>query len=375
MLRYVALALFLLLPTTTAVAEDGAGKIETIVTGVISTNLIYNSGSPDRIDLFQAATNASSERTFTISSRQSQIGIRIACSKGCERSISGVLELDFFGLLSQSSEEGILAASPRLRRAFVEANIWGLSVLMGQEELRTFSPLTPYALGRTAIPLFSGFGNHWLRVPQVKIEREVPVTEQLHVDVAFALLRPTGTDSLSLAGKESASSGTKTALPFVQGRIGADAALGTAVVDLGISGMYGQRRVSPGNVEIVWGGSVDVSAELWQLRILGEAAYGSNLGPFHAICDSTVFGGWVQLVWGDPLGVCGRVSYGQEQVSSDVTTGCLLEANESFEVACGFPFLVDVRGELQYAHVNSTYMGQSRSPSNDQVMLTVAYFF
>jgi len=348
--------------------------VEVTPSGTILTSLVYNSGSPDHPDLVEWAVDRASERTFTMSSRQSRLGIYVDCPEGCRRRTRAALEVDFFGVSSGAAEEGLVLSTPRLRRAFVEIRTAGFSVLFGQEDMKAFSPLDPISIGRDAIPLLSSSGNVWLRLPQLLVARRFQFSEAAALNARLAFVRPVGLDSVRFRGREWSASGMRTALPYTQVRVGTEVSSALVKAELGLSGMYGQRRAA-GEVVVIQGGALDFRATLGGFRILGEGTYGKNLAPFHALSDSTLLGVWVQLGWWGESRTSLSVSYGKETVSAEPEEGSVLKSNEAFQLALGFPLPGGVRSELEYLHLNSGYSHLTRQPNNDQVRLSFAYTF
>jgi hypothetical protein len=103
----------------------------------------------------------------------------------------GELDLDFYGG-GQPGGFGRLSPVPRIRRAIGELD-WPRSSLLVGEEAPPISDLNPRSLAAIGFPGFSGSGNLWLWIPQIRFDHDLTGGDGFRPGVGLALLAPTAT--------------------------------------------------------------------------------------------------------------------------------------------------------------------------------------
>jgi hypothetical protein len=245
-----------------------------------------------------------------LTARQSRLGFKVMSE--ARFSPMGKIELDFWGLTGSAPAGGVLQSAPRLRVAFLTLSFMdgSLKVTMGQDWVKAFAPLSPSSIAHVSIPEFSGSGNLWNRLPQIRADftQEVGPGKLL---VSVAACRPFGADidphDPYGAGDQEPSqgdylgAGELSLLPFGQGRVAFSYENGVAVT-VGVSGHGGQMDFSQRKSRWIgdprfghrehfnedeldekvntWAVAGDVNACFGVVGISGEAFYGRNLGMY-----------------------------------------------------------------------------------------------
>ncbi len=146
--------------------------------------------------------------------RQSRIGLSVTGMQAVGAQLSGDIQLDFAGG-QQPSSGGRTFPLPRIRTAFVKLDWRHLGLLIGQES-QIISPLNPVSFAAVGTPEFTGAGNLWFWIPQVRLSYETGNAPRFGVQAA--LLTPMiGTPQPAFL--DSADTGEKSRRPFVQGRL------------------------------------------------------------------------------------------------------------------------------------------------------------
>ena len=250
--------------------------------GTIYFNAFGNSAGTNNADVPLFATAGAGNTSASV--RQTRLGVRLEGARVGNANLKAVLEADFFGgfpSIGIGENFGIV----RLRLANARLDWERTSVTVGQDWM-VFAPVSPTSLAAAAIPQMAAAGNNWARLPQIKVEHKFGKNFTL----AGAVLAPqTGDFATNAAFFLQPTSGAASRVPFVQSRLAFSEAnwVGTKKAgSIGVSGHYGQSRVTVGNRT----SDVDSAALAldWsfplakRVSLSGEAFFGRDLAGFQA---------------------------------------------------------------------------------------------
>ncbi len=254
--------------------------------------------------------------SFSMTARQTQLGLYILAPETYSWVAKGRLEMDFYG--DGTAHEN--KAEPLLRQAYVELTKGNYDIIAGQTN-DLISPLAPNTLNYTV-----GWdaGNIGYRRPQVRFTYTYPVNAQNKLIGAIAAVRFKGLSNEDLDG-DSKNDGEDSGWPMVQGRIAwATKQLFCTEKEsvFGISGHYGEEKIdwSMKNAALhqktpnSWSINADYEVPLTKcLALKGEWFLGENLDDFFGGIGqgintldvkqkqytSTIksMGGWTQLTY------------------------------------------------------------------------------
>ncbi len=239
-----------------------------------------------------------------ITARQTRLGMKINLDSRFDP--SGAIEMDFWGLTGSAAAGGVLQSAPRLRLAYMTLKFMdgALNLTVGQDWVKAFAPLSPTSIAHVSIPEFSGSGNLWNRMPQIRLD----YTQEAgpgKVMVQAAVVRPFGADvdphdpyaALDQEAQQGdyLGAGELSMLPFVQGRVSYQH---EKMVTVGVSGHAGLMDFSKRKAAVVSGaGKVFDASELdekvrtWAIAgdlkvdgemvgFMAEGFYGRNLAMY-----------------------------------------------------------------------------------------------
>jgi hypothetical protein len=267
-------------PEHAAAAPVEAPAVKVTPYGSVYFNGFHNADAVNNEDVPLWAVGGAGDTSAT--ARQSRFGLRISAPAAFGAKIGAVVEADFFGGFPAIGT-GENFGQVRLRLANARLDWEKTSIVLGQDWM-VFAPVNPTSLACAAIPLFAAAGNPWARIPQIRLERRIGsfLTQA-------AVLAPQSGDfnSTFLAQPNS---GALSQTPYFQGRVALTAKnwFGSGKAGaIGISGHYGQSRVTPTGGKATdidsAAGALDMSLPLGRhLSLLGEAFLGTNLAGFQS---------------------------------------------------------------------------------------------
>jgi len=267
-------------PPAAAPAAPEPGTVKVTPYGIVYFNGFHNSDAVNNQDVPLWAVGGAGDTSAT--ARQSRFGLRIAAPGALGAKLTGVVEADFYGGFPAIAT-GENFGQVRLRLANARLDWAKTSLVLGQDWM-VFAPVSPTSLACAAIPLFAASGNPWARIPQVRLERRSGflVTQ-------VAVLAPQSGD-FSAQFLAQPNSGALSQKPYFQGRVAAalKSWFGSGKPGaIGVSGHYGQSRVTPTSGDAVdidsAAGALDVNVPLGRhVTLSGEAFVGTNLAGFQA---------------------------------------------------------------------------------------------
>jgi hypothetical protein len=260
----------------------------------VLTNTFATYGRVNNVDVPQTAlapappgSTPASDNALGVTLRQTRIGAAAAVDEVLGATFSGDFDLDFFGGVQNGAGDRRLFPEPRLRTARARLT-WPKTELLFGAETPLISDLNPISVASVGIPDFSGAGNLWNWLGQVRITREVVTTSRLHWAVQGAVMTPFSS-TVAPGDPDAVDAGERSAIPGFEGRVrvrwGGDGE--AAVSDLGTANYGGEIGVgmhkawvatSSGKLQESHAVAVDAHAFLGKgVEIRGEAYTGRLL--------------------------------------------------------------------------------------------------
>jgi hypothetical protein len=262
-------------PLATATAQKTAKPMAPAMDfyGYIKADLSYDSAGVAAGNFAQwvASRAVDEEEQWSLTARQTRLGVRVAGPESEDLKVSGKVEADFY-----NAGGGENKSAPMLRHAYTEIS-WpdqGLVLLAGQTS-DVFSPLVPSTLNYCVSWWGGDIG---YRRPQFRLTKTWQ-GEESATDLSVAVSRTTGHD---LPG---AGAGDDTERPTLQGRVGYATTMGGRPFGVGVSGHWGTEEadVASGATENfeTWSLNLDLKMPLWDGAMLqAEAFTGDNLDAY-----------------------------------------------------------------------------------------------
>lgn len=279
--------------------------------GTVLMNAFYNDAAVSAEDLPLTASPATAGGLPTgqlgATVRQTRLIATADQDNVAGGQLHGELDLDFYGG-GQASGFGRYSPLPRIRRAFGEID-WPRSTLLVGEEAPPISDVNPRSLAAIGFPGFSGSGNLWLWIPQIRYEVDLAGGDGFRPGIGVALLAPTA------AGPAAADSqvnlpptiAERSGRPNIEARLtgrwgGSDGGL------VSIGGHYGwlattgdtllESKALAASAIIPFAGRFELRGEAYTgqgMAALGGGAIGQASGIGGVPVKSK--GGWAQLVF------------------------------------------------------------------------------
>ena len=190
MRRFLAL-LTLALPAT--LAAQGSHDLTVRLHGTFLLNTFYNDSKVSNEDLPLTASlpdvTGLPAKSLGATVRQTRLIATAEEDQVLGGQFHGELDVDFYGG-GQSGGFGRLSPLPRIRRAFGELD-WARSTLLVGEEAPPISDVNPRSLAAIGFPGFSGAGNLWLWIPQIRYDMDLKGGNGFRPGIGVALLAPT----------------------------------------------------------------------------------------------------------------------------------------------------------------------------------------
>jgi hypothetical protein len=273
-----------------------------LMNGFHTTQKVNNSDVP-LVVVPESPEDNPAASTTSATARQSRLTLVAAVPEFARGALRGELDVDFYGG-QQPSSGGRTFPLLRLRRAITELTWARFAVLVGQET-PPIAAVNPSSLASIGFPGFSGAGNLWLWIPQVRLSGDLAPMGGVRVGAEVAALAPTSGEPQAefLTQPDRAE---RSGRPYLQGRVRARWGAGDDAAEVSFGGHYGwlvtaggERVDSRALAFSVWvplGPKVEVRAEGFTgqaLAGLGGGGIGQGMVrdgvPVHAT------GGWGQV--------------------------------------------------------------------------------
>jgi hypothetical protein len=295
-------------------AEQAQAKVQSRLrntvelSGLILVNGFFNSGKTNNSDVPLFADTLAPSDTLGLPNsnvggtlRQTRIGIAISGAHALGAELSGDLALDFFGG-QQPSGGGRTFPLARIRTASLRLDWPHIGLLIGQE-VPLVSQQNPVSFASAGYPLFSGSGNLWLWIPQVRLT--VETSGRAHFGAQVAALAPMQykAQGLFLTQPDSAERSRR---PSAEGRLYLAWGGDETASEVGVGAHLGwiatdgpaliQSRAVTMDLHLALGAHVTVAGEAFTgqaLAGLGGGGIGQDIGAGGAPVRTR--GGWIQL--------------------------------------------------------------------------------
>jgi hypothetical protein len=234
---------------------------------------------------------AGNNHDLVFTMRQSIVGFTLNPAKPSASgwNPSALFEMDFFGSRTQDtfSPENRVFNQPRLRLGYFQLEHQGLKFVFGQDKM-ILAPLDPVSLSHVGVPLGATAGDLWGWFPQARVDWSSKMGKT-GLLVQLGILRPqfgdtrleTSPTSGSVIDLGSSGLGERSSQPFYQGRIAISPSVGKRSATFGVSGHFGEEKVSVNRNLQSWAVAADMRITIDPHLILrGEGFAGSNLIPF-----------------------------------------------------------------------------------------------
>ncbi|HWZ28786.1 MAG TPA: hypothetical protein VNX15_09500 [Gemmatimonadales bacterium] len=275
------------------------------LTGMVLVNGFWNSSAVANSDLpLAAAPDSVGIKGGGATIRQTRIGVLVNDPDVLGGTFTGEIDADFYGG-QQPSSGGRTFPLLRLRRVTGEVD-WSHVQLMVGQEVPLVSPRNPRSLAAVGFPEFSGSGNLWLWIPQIRVTVETGYSVRLALQAA--VLAPTA-GTPQPAFNTSLDSAERTGRPYLEARL----RVGWGPADNPSEFAIGAHQGWLKNLDTLSGDSIQVSQALTAdarvvfgpFELLGEAftgkalaglgggGVGQNFGVDGGVVHTK--GGWAQI--------------------------------------------------------------------------------
>jgi hypothetical protein len=153
-------------------------RLQLDLTGRILTNFFLTTGRVNVVDVPGSAlapTPTPEDDAFGVTVRQSRLGAIVTVDGVLGGRFAGDFEMDFFGGVQNGPGDRRLFPEPRMRTTSARLR-WPRTEIMVGMEVPLVSELNPVSLAASGIPLFSGTGNLWNWLGQLRLSQDVATT-------------------------------------------------------------------------------------------------------------------------------------------------------------------------------------------------------
>ena len=194
----------------------------------VLTNMFATYGRVNNVDVPQTALAAPpagatlpSNDALGFTLRQTRIGAAAAVDDILGGSFSGDFDIDFFGGVQNGPGDRRLFPEPRLRTARARFT-WPKTELMFGQETPLISDLTPVSIASVGTPEFSGAGNLWNWLGQIRLTREIASMGSGERQVKWAIQGAVMTPFASTVAPgdpDAVDAGERSGIPGFEGRL------------------------------------------------------------------------------------------------------------------------------------------------------------
>jgi hypothetical protein len=342
------------LATESEVAVRARSRVHLELFAQVLTNSFATLGRVNNVDNPQTAlapvvatSSPPTNDAIGISVRQSRFGAAASVGDVAGGSFVADVDFDLFGGVQNGSGDRRLFPEPRLRSARARL-IWAHTELLIGSETPLISDLNPLSLAAVGTPAFSGAGNLWNWLGQVRVTRDVAATGPLRWAVQGAVMAPTSSQ-LAPGEPDGVDAGERSRRPALEARLRArwgsndaehgfrDATGGELNGEIGVgihrgwlatsSGMLVDSRAVSFDAHAALGRGVELRAEAYTgqvLRGLGGGGIAQNFGVAPEGSPAGALGpplrdvaGWAQLnIQPNPVLLAG-IGCGMDLVNDD----------------------------------------------------------
>ena len=273
-------------------------RLRAEVSAQVLTNGFLTLGRVNNVDVPQTALPAPPAGTspatgdalgFTL--RQTRVGAAVSVADVLGGIFGGDVDFDLYGGAQSGPGDRRLFPEPRLRTARAHL-VWPRAELMIGSDVPLISMLNPMSLASVGVPNFSGAGNLWNWLGQVRVTRELAVAGQsaraVRLAVQGAVLAPYA-NTIAVNEPDAVDAGERSRRPAVEARLRArwgateERTAGTVLIgdrggEIGVGAHRGWVATAPGRLEVSQAISVDAHVvPVRGVELRGEAYAGRLL--------------------------------------------------------------------------------------------------
>ena len=322
-------------------------RLQLDLRGRILTNFFLTSGRVNVVDVPGAALAplaVPEDDAFGVTVRQSRIGAVLTVDGVLGGSFVGDFDMDFFGGVSNGPGDRRLFPEPRMRTTSARLR-WPRTEIMVGMEVPLVSELNPVSLAASGIPLFSGAGNLWNWLGQLRLSQDVATTRVGSTAIHWALQGAVMTPYAAIQSPtelDAVDAGERSKRPAFEARVvakwgdstasgGTDASIGDGGGEIGVGTHRGWVATGLGELVTSYATTMDarVSFTSW-LELRGEAYTGRLLRGLGGGAIGQAFG---RPLTGTGLGAPIRDDAGWTQLNARVHATLLAGAGCGIDVA------------------------------------------
>jgi hypothetical protein len=274
-------------------------RVRLEVSAQVLTNAFATLGRVNNVDVPQTAlapppagASPATNDALGLTVRQTRIGLAASVADVLGGQFGGDLDFDLFGGAQNGPGDRRLFPEPRLRTARARI-IWPRTELMLGSETPLISDLNPMSLAAVGVPGFSGAGNLWNWLAQVRITRELArlgsAPRAARVAIQGAVLAPY-TNTIAAGEPDAVDAGERSRRPAIEARLRArwgddeerestgTSRIGDRGGEIAIGMHRGWVATAPGRLEVSRAISLDAHVVLARgIELRGEAYTGQLL--------------------------------------------------------------------------------------------------
>ena len=316
-------------------AVHTASRLRLELSAQVLTNAFVTRGRALNVDVPQSVlappapgSDAATDRSFGMTLRQTRIGAALAVDDVLGATFSGDVDFDLFGGVQGGPGDRRLFPEPRLRTARAQLR-WSRTELLLGSETPLISDRNPVSLAGIGIPVFSGAGNLWNWLGQIRLTQELARRGDPEHPVRWlvqgAVMSPYA-NTIAPGEPDAIDAGERSARPALEARTSvrwgdadAETVIGGTIADrggeIGVGAHRGWIAVQGGRMLSSHAVSIDGRAVIARgvelrgegyvgrlLRGLGGGAIGQNFGTPAAGSPAGTLGpairdiaGWLQV--------------------------------------------------------------------------------
>ena len=321
-------------------------RLQLDLTGRILTNFFLTLGRVDLVDVPRSAfapSDVPEDDVFGVTVRQSRLGAHVTVSDVLGGLFIGDVDMDFFGGVQSGPGDRRLFPEPRMRTTSARLR-WTRTEIMVGMEVPLVSEINPVSLAAGGIPLFSGAGNLWNWLGQLRLSQEIGATSVGGAGIRWALQGAVMTPYAAVQSPEepdASDAGERSRRPAFEARLRArwgdstasgatDASIGDGGGEIGVGVHRGW--VADGNRQLItsYATTVDARVSLTsRVEVRGEAYVGRLLRGLGGGAIGQAFG---RPLAGAPLGPPLRDRAGWAQLNAQVISTLLAGAGCGIDV-------------------------------------------
>lgn len=269
-------------------------RLQLELTGRIITNTFLTLGRANNVDVPLTALPPSGDpddNAFGVTARQSRIGGVVTVSDVLGGAFVGDLELDFFGGVQNGPGDRRLFPEPRMRTTRARLRWAHTEIMVGLDD-PLISQLNPVSVAASGVPDFSGTGNLWNWLGQIRVSQELGTStvggSSVRWNVQGGIIAPFS-GSQYPGEPDVVDAGERSARPAFEGRLGAqwgdsthtgatDASIGDGGGEIGVGVHRGWVSNGDGRLLTSYAVAMDARVSITsRVELRGEAYVGQLL--------------------------------------------------------------------------------------------------